>query len=99
MNINLEGEFIYITAILMKIKAKKLLPVTSNDDDELIEDPRSDLVERFIEYKKIKDLILELESRYKTHSFLYPRGQKIDVDISEVQSSQEYANMDFFHFR
>ena len=43
MNIDLGGEFVYMASLLMKIKAKMLLPL-SDEDEEQIEDPRTPLV-------------------------------------------------------
>ena len=39
MNIDLGGDFVYMASLLMKIKAKMLLPI-SDEDEEQIKDPR-----------------------------------------------------------
>ena len=62
MNIDLGEEFFHMSTMLMKIKSKMLLPVSIEDDDELIDDPGTDLVERLVEYKKIKELSFGLEN-------------------------------------
>ena len=55
MNINTGGEFVYMATLLMKIKAKMLLPV-SDEDEEAIEDPRTSLVQRLMEYHQYKKM-------------------------------------------
>jgi segregation and condensation protein A len=55
LNLHLAGEFILMASMLMRIKAQMLLPRTETPDAELVEDPRTELVEMLIEYKKYKD--------------------------------------------
>ena len=59
MNIDLGGEFVYMATLLMKIKAKMLLPVP-DDDEEQIEDPRTSLVQRLLEYQQYKKVSEDL---------------------------------------
>ncbi|MEC7854927.1 MAG: segregation/condensation protein A, partial [Candidatus Neomarinimicrobiota bacterium] len=56
MNLSIAGEFILMAATLMRIKSKMLLP--RPDLDELGEpiDPRTELVQQLIEYRKYKDI-------------------------------------------
>ena len=56
MNLSIAGEFILMSATLMRIKSKMLLP--RPDLDELGEpiDPRTELVQQLIEYRKYKDI-------------------------------------------
>ena len=67
MNIDLGGEFVYMATLLMKIKAKMLLPV-SDDDEEQIEDPRTPLVQRLLEYQQYKKVSEDLREQYESHS-------------------------------
>lgn len=46
------AEFIVMASTLLEIKSKLLIPSFEDDTDE--EDPRDDLVQRLLEYKKIK---------------------------------------------
>lgn len=55
-------EFYSLAASLLYIKSRMLLPVELNLDDE-IEDPRTDLVEKLIEYQKYKKLSELMETR------------------------------------
>ena len=55
LDLNIAGDFIVMSATLMLIKSRMLLPEEeriSEDDDE---DPRWDLVKQLVEYKKFKD--------------------------------------------
>ncbi|MCF7884866.1 MAG: segregation/condensation protein A [Candidatus Marinimicrobia bacterium] len=59
MNIHLAGEFLEMAAILMRIKSKMLLP--DEKDDEEIEDPRTNLVNMLLEYRKYKEISKQLD--------------------------------------
>ena len=54
MNIHLAGEFLEMASILIRIKSKMLLP--DKEDQEEIEDPRTDLVNMLVEYRKYKEI-------------------------------------------
>ena len=57
MNIEVASEFIVVAATLMRIKSRMLLPRLSVDEEGNEIDPREELVEHLIEYKKYKSVI------------------------------------------
>ena len=62
LDLDIAGEFILMTATLMHIKSKMLLPVTENEEEMLEEkDPRDELVKRLLEYKKFKEAAADLK--------------------------------------
>jgi len=79
MNIDLGGEFVYMASLLMKIKAKMLLPL-SDEDEEQIEDPRTPLVQRLLEYQQFKKVSEDLHRQLEGHSVQYPKGCEMDFD-------------------
>ena len=95
MNIDLGGEFVYMATLLMKIKAKMLLPV-SDDDEEQIEDPRTPLVQRLLEYQQYKQISEELREQYKSHSVHYTRGQEMKYDKQNGQLYEPLHNITLF---
>lgn len=62
MKLNIAGEFLEVAAMLMRIKVKMLLPSVDNEDD-VIEDPRSELVDMLLEYKKYKMAASKLKEK------------------------------------
>ena len=56
-NKNMDGmsEFIVMAATLIEIKSRMLLPKPETEEQE--EDPREELVQRLIEYKKYKSVV------------------------------------------
>jgi segregation and condensation protein A len=61
LNLEVAGEFLVMAATLSHIKSKMLLPRTEEEVEE--EDPRSELVNRLLEYQKYKEAAGELLSR------------------------------------
>jgi segregation and condensation protein A len=54
MNIELAGEFVFVAASLMRIKAKMLLPRQDTDESGKTIDPRMELVQQLLDYKRYK---------------------------------------------
>jgi len=62
MNIDLASEFILVAATLCRIKAKMLLPRKPLDEEGNEIDPREELVERLLEYKRYKSVLAEMRT-------------------------------------
>ena len=74
MNIDLASEFIVVAATLMRIKAKLLLPRKQIDEEGNEIDPRLELVERLLEYKRYKTVLEDLRRMEEMRAFMSPRG-------------------------
>ncbi len=55
LNLDVAGEFLVMASTLIYIKSRMLLPPTEDPGDEVEEDPRKELVERLLEYKRFKE--------------------------------------------
>ena len=74
IDVNGVGDFIQIAGILIEIKSRQVLPhIDEEDDDEIWTDPREELVQRLLEYKKYKDVASMLEERSRQWQQSYPR--------------------------
>ncbi|MBU6342542.1 MAG: segregation/condensation protein A [Bacteroidetes bacterium] len=74
MSIDLASEFIVVAATLMRIKAKMLLPRRQMDEEGNEIDPRQELVDRLMEYKKYKSVLEDLRRMEEMRAFMAPRG-------------------------
>ena len=83
MNISVAGEFILMAATLMRIKSKMLLPRPDLDDLGDPIDPRTELVQQLLEYKKYKDIADNLSEKWEKLSYQHERM------ISEPVSEKE----------
>lgn len=56
LNLDVAGDYIYMAAYLIHLKSKMLLPRPRTlEGKEVDEDPRQDLVERLLEYQRLKE--------------------------------------------
>lgn len=74
MNIDLASEFILVAATLCRIKAKMLLPRKPVDEQGNEIDPREELVQRLLEYKRYKSVLDEMRQMEETRSLRSYRG-------------------------
>ena len=74
MNIDLASEFILVAATLMRIKAKMLLPRKEVDEEGNEIDPRDELVQRLLEYKRYKEIIEDLRTMEERRGQIQRRG-------------------------
>lgn len=78
LNLQLAGDFLVIAATLMRIKARMLLPSAPVEDEEEIEDPRQELVDMLIEYKRFKEAAGELSDIEEGRIKMFPRVQSME---------------------
>ncbi len=74
LNIDVASEFILVAATLMRIKARMLLPRKPVDEEGNEIDPREELVNRLIQYKKYKATLDELRAMEEEMARKAPRG-------------------------
>ena len=93
LDLNIAGDFIVMSATLMLLKSRLLLPVDDRKDqeDEEEDDPRWDLVRQLVEYKKFKDaadhledLELHMENVFGRESEYVELGASPDVDLRDA---------------
>ena len=73
LDLEVAGEFLVVAATLIKIKSKMLLPRHEELEGPEAEDPRRDLVQQLLEYKKFKEAASRLEEREEHQRLMYPR--------------------------
>ncbi len=56
LNLDVAGEYIYEAALLIHLKSKMLLPRPAKAEGEPEEDPRQELVQRLLEYRRLKEI-------------------------------------------
>lgn len=68
------GDFIYMAALLINIKARMLLPSSETDEEGEAVDPRRELVERLLEYVRFKEAADQLATRRERRREHFTRG-------------------------
>ena len=96
-DLELAGEFIVMAASLMYIKTQMLLPKDESEQISDAEDPRTQLVQRLLEYKKFKEAACNLQEFEDSQKYIhYRRMFDIDQKMVEDNSQNIYANATLF---
>ncbi len=74
LNIDVASEFILVAATLMRIKVKMLIPRKELDEEGNEIDPREELAQRLLEYKRYKEILEEMRTHEELRSKLEERG-------------------------
>jgi segregation and condensation protein A len=74
LNIELSSEFILFISTLMRIKAKMLLPRKELDADGQEIDPRQELINKILEYKRFKEASAQLADMEALRMLMVKRG-------------------------
>jgi segregation and condensation protein A len=83
-NIDIASDFLVMAATLLQIKSRMLLPklpkVVEESDDE--GDPRQELVDRLLEYRKFKEMSTIMETMMRARDQFFTRlPQDFDVEL------------------
>ena len=73
MHLHVAGDFIVMASTLMRIKAKLLLPRPELDDEGEIIDPRTELIQQLVEYKRFKNAAELLGNLSSERELNFPR--------------------------
>lgn len=83
LNIELSSEFILFISTLMRIKAKMLLPRKEIDDQGNEIDPRQELIDKILEYKKFKEASAKLAEMEAERLMMIKRGN-LQKELSAI---------------
>ncbi len=96
-NLDIAGEFLVMAATLIQIKSKMILPIEVPDDEEEEleeEDPRLELVEKLLEYRKFRDLAKRLGDLGEYQANRYGRAIKPKIEKPEEEDYFEVSLYD-----
>ncbi len=86
LNLEVAADFIYMASVLMSIKAKMLLPRPEVPAGELDEfDPRTELVQKLLEYKRFKEVALSMQLLEEDRRQLFPRLNFEPIEAGEIE--------------
>ena len=97
LDVAVATEFMVLAAVLIEIKSKLLLPRLKPDGDlGFEEDPRADLVQKILEYKRFKQAaeLLERQEEYCQSIFEKPKEDLVQY----TKEADEYLNLDIKQF-
>jgi len=85
LNLEIAGDFLVLAATLIHIKSRMLLPPDEELPPEEQEDPRTELVQRLLEYQKFKEAAGDLRSREEIWMKVFHREPVSDSDEGEKE--------------
>ena len=99
LNIELSSEFILFVSTLMRIKARLLLPRKELDSSGNEIDPRQELIDKILEYKKFKEAAIKMAEMEAERMLMIKRGnlqQEIALLGEEASEGTEIQNITLF---
>lgn len=99
LELDVASEFLVMAATLLAIKSKMLLPkheeesLDENFEIQMEEDPREELVERLIEYRKFKDAAQDLKCLEEERSLIFTKAPSDLSDITGKISKQDTRDL------
>ena len=95
LNLDIAGEFLVMAATLLQIKSRMLLPLTPEEEEAEVEDPRAELVRRLLEYQRYRDASFQLSSRNLLGREVFAR--KFDSDeLADLTPKDEPIDVELF---
>ncbi len=98
LRLEIVGDYLIIAATLIQIKSKMLIPAEIDEDDEEIEeeDPRLELVEKLIAYRKYKDVAARLSEIESERQDWFTRNVKPDLVPVEEDDGEDYIEVSLY---
>jgi len=99
LNIELSSEFILFISTLMRIKARLLLPRKEIDATGNEVDPRQELIDKILEYKRFKEAAIQMAEMEALRMLIVKRGnlqKEIAVIGEEASEGTEIQNITLF---
>lgn len=99
VNIELSSEFILFVSTLMRIKAKMLLPRKELDEQGNEIDPRQELVDKILEYKKFKEAAAQMADMEAMRMLMVKRGnlqKELSIIGEEASEGTEIQTVTLF---
>lgn len=95
MNLEVSSEYLVLASELMEIKSRLLLPNNKSAEDEEVEDPREELINRLLEYQAYKDITRLLQEKELLRRDIYTKSpENIKDYIDENQEIHADVSLD-----
>ncbi|QOS89991.1 segregation/condensation protein A [Peribacillus sp. JNUCC41] len=103
LELDVASEYLVMAATLLAIKSKTLLPkhedelIMDEDGEMFEEDPRDELVEKLLEYKKYKNAAEEFKGMEEERSLIFTKPPSdLSVYVKEAESDKQELNISLY---
>ncbi len=95
-NLEVAGDFLVMAATLIQIKSKMILPDEVDEAEEEFEeeDPRLELVEKLLEYRKFRDVAKRLQILEEARTNWFTR--KVKPKVEKADDEEEYIEVSLY---
>ena len=95
MNLEVTSNYLVLASELLYIKSKMLLPRPKDEEEEEVEDPRSELVTRLLEYQTYKEITKTLKEKEELRKEIYTKAPEDMKDfMTEGVNITDELNID-----
>ena len=95
LDIEAAGDFVVMAATLMAIKSRSLLPVEELDLEEEL-DPRDELIQRLVEYRRFRQSSELLERRLFERQAIHPRGWHGELRVHVPEKTLDLSDVEIW---
>lgn len=95
VDIEAAADFVVMAATLMAIKARSLLPKEELDLEEEL-DPKDELIQRLVEYRRFRAAAEDLERRFADRELYYERGWRREVEQNREEPTLDFSDLTAF---
>jgi segregation and condensation protein A len=88
LDLDVAGEYVYEAAQLIHLKSRLLLPRAVDAEGKPVEDPRQELVQRLLEYRRIKEAAQALAEVHSVRRGIWTRQAKELHAIAQAESAE-----------
>jgi segregation and condensation protein A len=96
LDLDVASEFILMASMLMSIKAKMMLPQEESDDELNEHDPRYELVQQLLEYKRYKEMAGKMEKIEEEAQKKHFRGYHEADQVEKQANGEALKNVTMF---
>jgi segregation and condensation protein A len=89
LDLEVAGEFLWMAAWLLQLKSRMLLPRAVAEEG----DPREELVERLLAYRRVKELASILHDKDLVRQCVWPAGVRVELGDEEVELDWEDVDL------
>lgn len=93
-DMDIMSEFLLMAATLLSIKSKMLLPTLyGKDSEEVVDDPRMELIERLVEYKTYKEMSMQLRDMQVDAAHFVYRQKQLPSEVEKYEEPVEIEKL------
>ena len=93
LDLDIAGEYIYEAAILIHLKSRMLLPRPEINEEGVEEDPRQELVERLLEYQRLKEAAMTLAEVDEMRRGMWSR-LPLRLELQDAEGGDDEGGLD-----